>query len=63
MNRGILYDLIRNKKYDKFLEAFDKYVKEGNYIEDTLIACYIKALVATGKIDKEIGRASCRERV
>ena len=52
MNRGILYDLIRNKKYDKFLEAFDKYVKEGNYIEDTLIACYIKALVTTGKIDK-----------
>lgn len=52
MNRGILYDLIKNEKYNEFLEAFDRYIKEGNPIEDTLIACYIRALVETNQINK-----------
>ena len=52
MNRGILYDLIKNKKYYKFLKAFDQYVKEGNAIEDTLISCYVNALASTGQLDK-----------
>ena len=52
MNRGVLYDLIKNNKHAEFLEAFDRYAKEGNPIEDTLIGCYVYALVATGKVDK-----------
>ena len=52
MNRGILYDLIKNEIHDEFIEAFEQYIKEGNPIEDTLIACYVYALVSIGKVDK-----------
>lgn len=52
MDRDKVYSFYNNKQYDKFLDAFEEYLKNGYGIEDTLIGCYIHALIATQKFDK-----------
>lgn len=52
MDRMELYDIYYRKDFKTFLEKFEKYLENGYGIEDTLIGCYIHALITTKKYDK-----------
>lgn len=52
MDRINLYNIYYNKDFKTFLKEFEKYLEYGYGIEDTLIGCYIHALIATKKFDK-----------
>ena len=52
MDRKELYNVYYDKDFKTFLKEFDKYLENGYGIEDTLIGCYIHALIATKKFDK-----------
>ena len=52
MDRLELYDIYYKKDFKTFLEKFEKYLENGYGIEDTLIGCYIHALITTKKYDK-----------
>ena len=52
MEREEVYNLYYNKKYNEFLDAFNEYLKNGYGIEDTLLGCYVHALIITQKYDR-----------
>lgn len=54
MDRKELYNVYYDKDYKTFLKEFDKYLENGYGIEDTLIGCYIHALIATKNLTKHI---------
>ena len=52
--------LTRKQRWDKYYDAFSKNSEIANYAKELNIK---KTIVRQPKINKQIGRASCRERV
>ena len=52
MERIELYNIYYNKDFETFIKKFNEYIKNGYGIEDTLVGCYIHALIATKKYEK-----------